>query len=112
MASSERTVPVADRRKITQRIPQRPVLDVGQVQSHHGLEVGDLAAAAHLPHAGDAGHQTLSPQPAPLQKLLALLLGWRQERDHACDQRWHILLGDAPYFLQIHEQVVVHDDIT
>ena len=32
----------------------RPVFDVLAIQGHHLIEIGDLAAAADLPHAGDA----------------------------------------------------------
>src|SRR5262245_40209845 len=44
--------------------PQRPLIDVGEVELHPGLEV-DLVAAADLPDAGDAGpHREPAPLPA------------------------------------------------
>src|SRR5262245_20812659 len=41
--------------------PERPIVDVFQIQSHPFLEVGDLIAAADLPQAGKARTHTKAP---------------------------------------------------
>ena len=68
--------------------PERPLIDVGQVQLHPGLEI-DLVASADLPDAGDP---RLHREPAPLPALvLGDLVGdGRPRTDHAHVAHQHV----------------------
>src|SRR5664279_4602584 len=47
--------------------PQRPMVDVFQVEPHPILEIGDVVAAADLPETGEA---RLNTQPAPMGEIV------------------------------------------
>src|ERR1035437_376121 len=63
--------------------PERPVVNVFQVQPHPLLEISDVVAPADLPEAGDA---RLDAQPAPMGQViepLDFVHGQRARADEA-----------------------------